>query len=79
MNKTEFRSYVLEERRRELALEGNRRWDLIRWGIYLPVMNDIDIDENNVIKRRESKSLLFPIPVAEIDANDAISENNPGW
>ncbi len=79
MTKMEFRSFVLEERRRELALEGNRRWDLIRWGIYLPVMNDIDIDENNVIKRRESKSLLFPIPVGEIDANDAISENNPGW
>lgn len=79
MSKTEFRSFVLEERRRELALEGNRRWDLIRWGIYLPVMNAIDIDENNVVKRRESKSLLFPIPVAEIDANEAITENNPGW
>ena len=79
MNKTEFRSFVLEERRRELALEGNRRWDLVRWGIYLPVMNDIDIDENNVIKRRESRSLLFPIPVGEIDSNDAILENNPGW
>lgn len=79
MNKTEFRSFVLEERRRELALEGNRRWDLIRWGIYLPVMNAIDIDENNVVKRRESRSLLLPIPVAEIDANEAISENNPGW
>lgn len=79
MSKAEFRSFVLEERRRELALEGNRRWDLIRWGIYLPVMNAIDIDENNVVKRRESKSLLLPIPVAEIDANEAISENNPGW
>lgn len=36
MSKDEFRSFVLEERRRELALEGNRRWDLVRWGIYLP-------------------------------------------
>lgn len=79
MNRTEFRSFVLEERRRELALEGNRRWDLIRWGIYLPVMSAIDIDENNVVKRRESKHLLLPIPVSEIDANEAIFENNPGW
>lgn len=79
MSKAEFRSFVLEERRRELALEGNRRWDLVRWGIYLPVMSAIDIDENNVVKRRENKHLLLPIPVAEIDANEAISENNPGW
>lgn len=79
MNQTEFRSYVLEERRRELALEGNRRWDLIRWGVYMQVMNAIDIDENNVVKRRENRHLLFPIPVSEIDANKAISENNPGW
>lgn len=79
MSQTEFRSFVLEERRRELALEGNRRWDLIRWGIYLPVMSAIDIDENNVVKRRENKHLLLPIPVSEIDANEAIDKNNPGW
>lgn len=79
MNQQEFRSFVLEERRREFALEGNRRWDLIRWGIYIPVMNAIDIDENSVVKRRENKQLLFPIPVSEIDANKAIDENNPGW
>ncbi|GAB3241298.1 RagB/SusD family nutrient uptake outer membrane protein [Hymenobacter seoulensis] len=79
LNQQEFRSFVLEERRRELALEGDRRWDLLRWGIYLPVMNAIDIDENNVIKRRQQKHLLFPIPVAELNANKLITGNNPGW
>ncbi|HEX8425195.1 RagB/SusD family nutrient uptake outer membrane protein [Hymenobacter sp.] len=79
LNQQAFRSYVLEERRRELALEGDRRWDLLRWGIYLPVMNAIDIDENNVIKRRQAKHLLFPIPVGELNSNKAITGNNPGW
>ena len=79
LNQKEFRSFVLEERRRELALEGDRRWDLMRWGIYLPVMNAIGIDEDNVIKRRQQKHLLFPIPTSELNTNKAITANNPGW
>jgi len=79
LNQQAFRSYVLEERRRELALEGDRRWDLLRWGIYLPVMNAIDIDENNVVKRRSSKNLLYPIPMSELNSNRLITGNNPGW
>ena len=74
-----FRSFVLEERRRELALENNRRWDLIRWGVYLQAMNAVDIDENNVLKRRQAKHLLYPIPIGEISANKLINDNNPGW
>ena len=38
-DKTSLRSAILEERAMELALEGDRRWDLIRWGIYLQAMN----------------------------------------
>jgi len=79
MSQQAFRSFVLEERRRELALEGDRRWDLLRWGIYLPVMNALDNDENNVLKRRISKHLLMPIPVSELNANKLITSNNPGW
>lgn len=79
MSQQAFRSYVLEERRRELALEGDRRWDLMRWGIYLPVMNALDNDENNVLKRRTNKHLLMPIPVSELNANKLITANNPGW
>jgi hypothetical protein len=79
-DKAALRSFVLEERARELALEGDRRWDLIRWGIYLPVMNAIGgQDEVGVRKEREAKHLLFPIPSDEILSNKAITENNPGW
>lgn len=78
--KEDFRSAVLEERAMELAFEGDRRWDLIRWGIYLDVMNAIGtVDEINISKAREEKHLLYPIPQAEILANEAITENNPGW
>ncbi len=79
MNKDEFRSAVLEERARELAYEADRRYDLFRWGIYLGVMNAIDMDEHNVTKRRTERNLLYPLPTSEVNANDKIDSNNPGW
>ncbi|WP_235898033.1 RagB/SusD family nutrient uptake outer membrane protein [Heminiphilus faecis] len=36
-------------------------------------------DENNIYKYRESKHLLWPLPVSEIDSNTSIATNNPGW
>lgn len=79
LNQQQLRSYILQERQRELALEGHRAWDLRRWGIYLQAMNEIDIDANNIIKRRQEKHLLLPIPLNEINGNTSINENNPGW
>lgn len=75
-----FRSYILEERAKEFAAEGFRRNDLIRWGIYIQVMNAIGyLDENKNIKEREEKHLLFPLPLDEVNANPFIETNNPGW
>ena len=79
MNQNEVRSAVLEERARELAYEADRRYDLFRWGIYLGVMNAIDMDEHNVTKRRLERNLLYPLPISEVNANDKIDSNNPGW
>ncbi|WP_247237803.1 RagB/SusD family nutrient uptake outer membrane protein [Telluribacter sp. SYSU D00476] len=79
MTQQQFRSYVIEERARELALEMNRKWDLMRWGIYLDVMNAIGVDENNVVKRREPRNLLFPVPVQEINTNKNFGPQNQGW
>ncbi|MBK0379718.1 RagB/SusD family nutrient uptake outer membrane protein [Mucilaginibacter segetis] len=75
-----FRSAVLEERAMELALEGDRRWDLIRWGIYLDVMNSIQgNDEVGVTKVRQERNLLYPLPISEVSTNINIHGNNPGW
>lgn len=78
---TSFRSAIIEERAMEFATEGgDRRFDLIRFGIYLDVMNAIGgLDEVNNSKLREEKHLLYPIPQDEILTNSAIAGNNPGW
>lgn len=73
-DKETFRSFILEERAKEFAVEGNRRTDLIRWGIYLPVMNAIGMDENGNLKRREEKHWLMPLPPDEINGNPYIEK-----
>jgi len=79
MSQQEMRSYILEERGREFALENIRRYDLIRWGIYLQVMNKIGTGQNSISKVRLSRNLLLPIPQSELNSNKAITANNPGW
>ncbi|SMO88601.1 SusD family protein [Gracilimonas mengyeensis] len=62
---------IKEERRLELAFEGVRYLDLIRWG-----------DAPRVLGPRgfvEGKHELFPIPSDELRRNSAIGENNPRW
>lgn len=73
------RSVIIEERAKELACEADRRWDLIRWGIYLDAMNTVGTDDGGVLKRRSARNLLFPIPAQELNTNKLINENNPGW
>lgn len=74
------RSAIIEERAKELACEADRRWDLIRWGIYLEAMNALGgSDDSGVAKTRQERNLLFPIPAQEINTNTAINSNNPGW
>ena len=79
MNLEQFRSYVLAERARELLFEGIRRFDLMRWNVYLQVMNKISAGQNNISKVRSQRNLLLPIPLGELNSNQSIRENNPGW
>ena len=74
------RSAIIEERAKEFACEGDRRWDLIRWGIYLDAMNALEgSDDSGVSKVRQSRCLLYPLPASEINTNKYITKNNPGW
>lgn len=75
-----MRSAIIEERAKEFACEADRRWDLLRWGIYLDAMNALGgTDDSGISKSRQERNLLFPIPNSELNTNGAINENNPGW
>lgn len=73
LSQNDFRIAVLHERRMELAFEGQRWFDLIRinngqYGISFLQ----SIGHTNV----SAKNLLMPIPLAEIQANANLIQNN---
>ncbi len=74
-----------QERMHELAFEGLRWFDLVRWGDVDNAFNDV-IDVRNsgseakyrVTYRPETKGLV-PIPETEMRLSNGVYEQNPGW
>lgn len=87
MSAEEFRQAIRDERSHELAFEGHRRQDLVRWGIYYESINkaynDLMMwDEATpafvaVRYTRKNKNELLPIPLRDVRIADL--EQNPGW
>lgn len=83
-----FRTALYYERAFELAFEGQRKWDLIRWGCIKPALQLFEanlpsscaglyIAGTNFVS---GKHELFPIPLKEMQANSALGgKNNPGY
>ena len=63
---------IVNEKYLELAHEGQRFWDLVRWGKASAELSAAGYT---------SKNDLYPIPASEIDKNDAltIADQNPGY
>jgi len=85
---------VKHERRVELALEGVRLFDLLRWGEVKSVFGDGTKVKRHFYSDYVTKDkfdnpvsylsnimdpVMFPIPQSELDANSEINTNNPGW
>ena len=64
---------IVKERQLELAFEGSRYWDLVRWGLAQQELGDLGY--------QTGKNELFPIPQNEIIANNEIGpeDQNPGY
>lgn len=75
LSKDEFIDKILDERRREFAFEGKRRFDLIRTGKLKEAMMKQNPEIGSVI---EEKHNVLPIPISELDANRLL-EQNQGW
>jgi starch-binding outer membrane protein, SusD/RagB family len=84
-----FRDVIREERARELCFEGIRRFDLVRWGIFVQRMKQIETDMNTNLPStlkyavREytnvsEKDKWLPIPSLELSLNSALKQN-PLW
>ncbi|WP_348825423.1 RagB/SusD family nutrient uptake outer membrane protein [Flavobacterium aestuarii] len=67
---------IKTERKLELAFEGFRFLDLVRWGDAATVLKDQGFTKNGNFF--EGKHNLFPIPDSEVK-NNKLMVQNPGW
>jgi starch-binding outer membrane protein, SusD/RagB family len=83
------RDKVRAERRLELAMEGQRFFDLERWGIAAATLNAyVQVEKNRRLyltgaEAFTSRHRYFPIPAIQIELSKANGQNtltqNPGW
>lgn len=86
----DFLDLIRSERLRELAFEGIRKHDLVRWGIYPAVMQaqarEYQTNMPTALRdpaiaqaqRVTERAVLFPIPNSELAVNPNIKQNT-GW
>lgn len=73
------------ERRLEFATEGDRFFDLVRWGIAEPTLNAyIDVEKNRrtflaTAKFTAGRDEYLPIPQSEITFTNGLYKQNPGY
>jgi len=73
-DQSELRDFIRHERRIELAMEHDRFFDIVRWGIADDAMHSAG--KPNFSAARDA---LLPIPQAQIDLSNGVLTQNPGY
>jgi hypothetical protein len=77
MNQSELRTAIQVERRWELAGEGHRRYDLIRWGILLETVKNAEYRTYDPGSNIQPHHIRLPIPEEEIILNPNLLDADP--
>lgn len=77
LSQQEFREAIYDERKWELAGEAWRRYDLIRWGILLDVVQNLEYRFWTPDKNIKPRHVKLPIPLQELINNPALLESDP--
>lgn len=78
LTQQELREKLFDERKWELAAEGHRRYDLIRWGILLQTVQNTEVRVYKEAKINiKPYHIKLPIPLEELALNPALIESDP--
>ena len=87
----DFQQEVRDERGRELCFESLRKYDLVRWGIYVEAIHDklgAAVNDSrwatgnqyqgakDYVTRTQAKHQFMPIPTKELDVNGELQQND---
>ncbi len=77
LTQTTLRKAIQDEYKWELAGEGERRYDLIRWGILVETIKNTDFGIHEGDKNIQTHMVKLPIPAEEIVLNPKLLESDP--
>lgn len=78
LSKEELRKKIYDERKWELACEGHRRYDLIRWGILIETVQNTEYRVYKVANTNiKPHHIKLPIYEEELTLNPALLESDP--
>ncbi|SHM76528.1 Starch-binding associating with outer membrane [Cyclobacterium lianum] len=77
LTQAELRSAIQTERKWELAGEGHRRYDLIRWGILLETVKNAEYRTYDPGSNIQPHHIKLPIPEEELVLNPALLDSDP--
>jgi hypothetical protein len=83
-SQTYARDAVRFERRLELAMEGHRFYDLVRWGILKTTLESYSAFEGQFLATSRGITIgdednYFPIPQEQLDRSNGVLKQNPGY
>ena len=76
---SEFLDAVLDERKWELAFEGHRWADLVRYGKLIEAVRASSLGNPIAASNIKDHHILFPVPDREIQVSSGDLEQNPGY
>ncbi|WP_282122049.1 RagB/SusD family nutrient uptake outer membrane protein [Algibacter mikhailovii] len=77
LNQQQFREAIYDERKWELAGECHRRYDLIRWGILLDVVQNLEYRFWKPNENIRPWHVKLPIPLQELENNPQLLADDP--
>lgn len=80
LDQSSFRQALRKERATELGFEGHRKFDLLRWGIFVETIRNVkDLHMETPAANIQDYNVLMPVPAREIEISEGSLTQNPGY